>query len=144
MARIDHIGIAVHNIAQAARLYVEGLDLQLERTETVDEQGVRVGFLPVGNSEIEFLEPLHAQSTVAQFLEKRGEGIHHICVQVPDIVAAMASLRAQGARLLGEQPTPGARGSLVAFVHPRSANGVLLELCQKPTRPDVGSQVVEP
>lgn len=132
MAKIDHIGVAVRDIAQASQLYVRGLSLALDRVETVEQQGVRVGFLPVGESEIEFLEPLDAQGAVGRFLEKRGEGIHHICVQVDDIAAAMAQLRAQGARLLSEAPMSGAGGTLVAFVHPQSANGVLLELCQKP------------
>jgi len=131
MSKIDHVGIAVKNIEEAARLYVQGLGLELERVETVSEQGVKVGFFPLGESEIELLEPLSEASTVAQFLEKRGEGLHHICIQVPDIRAAMARLRGQGARLLSEEPSPGAGGSLVAFVHPRSANGVLLELCQR-------------
>jgi len=134
MSRIDHIGIAVKSIEEAARLYVQGLGLELARVETVSEQGVKVAFLPLGESEIELLEPLDATSTVAQFLEKRGEGLHHICVQVPDIRAAMARLREQGARLLSEEPSQGAGGSLVAFVHPRSANGVLLELCQHSAR----------
>ena len=134
MSRIDHIGIAVKSIEEAARLYVQGLGLELERVETVSEQGVKVGFLPLGESEIELLEPLDATSTVAQFLEKRGEGLHHICVQVPDIRAAMARLREMGARLLSEEPSQGAGDSLVAFVHPRSANGVLLELCQHSAR----------
>jgi len=134
MSRIDHIGIAVKSIEEAARLYVQGLGLELARVETVSEQGVKVGFLPLGESEIELLEPLEATSTVAQFLEKRGEGLHHICVQVPDIRAAMARLREMGARLLSEEPSQGAGDSLVAFVHPRSANGVLLELCQHSAR----------
>jgi len=131
MSKIDHVGIAVKSIAEAARLYVAGLGLELERIETVSEQGVKVGFLPLGESEIELLEPLSAESAVAQFLEKRGEGLHHLCIEVPDIRAAMARLREQGARLLSEEPSQGAGGSLVAFVHPRSANGVLLELSQK-------------
>jgi methylmalonyl-CoA epimerase len=131
MSKIDHVGIAVKSIAEAARLYVAGLGLELERIETVSEQGVKVGFLPLGESEIELLEPLSAESTVAQFLEKRGEGLHHLCIEVPDIRAAMAHLREQGARLLSEEPSSGAGGSLVAFIHPRSANGVLLELSQK-------------
>ena len=131
MSKIDHVGIAVKSIAEAARLYVASLGLELERIETVSEQGVKVGFLPLGESEIELLEPLSAESTVAQFLEKRGEGLHHLCIEVPDIRAAMARLREQGARLLSEEPSLGAGGSLVAFIHPRSANGVLLELSQK-------------
>lgn len=130
--RIDHIGIAVKSIEQAARLYVEGLGLRLERIEAVSGQGVKVGFLPVGESELELLEPLSAESTVAQFIEKRGEGIHHLCLEVDDIVSAMDRLRAQGAVLLSEEPVVGAGGAWVVFVHPRSTHGLLLELSQKP------------
>ena len=131
MARIDHIGIAVKSIGAAARLYTEGLGLTLERVETVVEQRARVGFLPVGDSELELLEAVGDEGPVGRFLEKRGEGIHHICLQVDDIVAAMARLREAGARLVTQEPTVGSGGALVAFVHPRSANGVLLELIQK-------------
>ncbi|MBM3188150.1 MAG: methylmalonyl-CoA epimerase [Chloroflexi bacterium] len=132
MTQIDHIGIAVKSIEEAARLYTEGLALSLEKTETVEAQGVRVGFLPLGESEIELLEPLSDDGPVAKFLQSRGEGIHHICIRVSDIRAAMAALRQAGARLLSEEPQPGAGGCLVVFVHPRSANGVLLELSQAP------------
>lgn len=132
MRRIDHIGIAVKDIVEAARLYAEGLGLPCTHVETVEAQGVKVGFIPVGDSEIELLEPLSGESPVGRFLEKRGEGIHHICIQVEDIGAAMARLKARGARLLSDTPQPGAGGALVAFVHPASANGVLLELAQKP------------
>ncbi|MBC7236929.1 MAG: methylmalonyl-CoA epimerase [Chloroflexi bacterium] len=132
---IDHIGIAVRDIQQAARLYTEGLGLRLDYIEEVPSQGVRVGSLAVGESTIELLEPLGAEGPIADFLEKRGEGIHHICLLVDDIRAAMAALQAQGARLLQEKPARGAGGSLIAFVHPRSANGVLLELCQRSEPP---------
>lgn len=131
MSSIHHIGIAVQNIAEAAKLYTEGLGLALQHIEEVKEQGVKVGFLPLGESEIELLEPLGEDSPIARFLEKRGEGIHHICVQVPDIRQAMARLRASGARLLSDEPQPGAGGNLVVFVHPKSAHGVLLELSQE-------------
>lgn len=131
MTRIDHIGIAVGSIEAAARLYTEGLGLTLDRLETVAEQGVRVGFLPVGDSELELLEAVGDESPVARFLEKQGEGLHHICLQVDDIVAAMARLREAGARLVTQEPTIGSGGALVAFVHPRTANGVLLELSQR-------------
>ncbi len=129
--KIDHIGVAVTSIEQAAKLYTEGLGLALHHVEEVAAQGVKVAFLPLGDSEIELLEPLGPETAVAKSIEKRGEGIHHICVQVDDIAAAMEQLRAQGYKLLSDAPQPGAGGSLVAFVHPRSANGVLLELCQK-------------
>lgn len=132
MARIDHIGIAVRDINQAARLYVEGLGLALTDIETLPQQGVAVGFIPLGDSELELLEPLSDDTAVGRFLERRGEGLHHICIEVEDIQAAMAQLRELGARLLSQEPQKGARGHLVAFVHPRSANGVLLELSQRP------------
>jgi methylmalonyl-CoA epimerase len=132
--KIDHIGIAVKNIEEAARVYTEGLGIALARIEAVPQQGVKVGFLPVGDTELELLEPLSAECSVAQCIEKRGEGVHHICIEVDDIAAAMARLRAQGARLLSEQPTQGAGGAWIAFVHPRSASGVLIELLQKPSQ----------
>ena len=132
--KIDHIGIAVQDIESAAALYTQGLGLKLERTETVSEQGVRVGFIPVGESEVELLEPVDANGTVSRFLANHGEGIHHLCIEVEDIAATMAQLREQGARLLSKEPTRGAGNSLVAFVHPKSANGVLLELVQKRER----------
>jgi methylmalonyl-CoA epimerase len=131
MSKIHHIGIAVRNIAEAARLY-EALGLAVQHVETVESQGAKVAFLPIGDTEIELLEPLAPETTVGQCIEKRGEGVHHIAIEVADIRAAMAKLREQGARLLSEQPQPGAGGTLVAFVHPRSTCGVLLELCQKP------------
>jgi len=131
MTRIDHVGIAVKSIEEAARVYAEGLGLPCTSIETVEAQGVRVGFIPIGESEIELLEPLSAESPVARFLERRGEGIHHICIAVDDIGAAMEQLKAQGLRLLSDTPQTGAGGALVAFVHPASANGVLLEITQK-------------
>jgi methylmalonyl-CoA/ethylmalonyl-CoA epimerase len=130
MTTIDHIGIAVHDIQAAARLYTEGLGLSLDHIEDVTAQGVRAASITVGESTIELLEPLGEQSPIAGFLEKRGEGIHHISLRVADIRAAMAALKAQGARLLQEEPVRGMGGAWVAFVHPRSANGVLLELSQ--------------
>jgi methylmalonyl-CoA/ethylmalonyl-CoA epimerase len=130
MTTIDHIGIAVHDIQAAARLYTEGLGLPLGHIEDVVTQGVRAASISVGESTIELLEPLGEESPISGFLEKRGEGIHHVCLRVTDIRAAMATLKAQGARLLQEEPVRGMGGALVAFVHPRSANGVLLELSQ--------------
>ena len=130
MPRIHHIGIAVEDAERAIRLYTEGLGLSVGHCETVSDQGVRVTCIPVGDSELEFLQPLSDESPVGQFLTKRGEGIHHICIEVEDIRKAMANLAAQGARLLSDEPRVGAGGCLVAFVHPKSANGVLLELSQ--------------
>lgn len=132
MTKLDHIGIAVEDIEDAAKLYVAGLGLEMDHVETVQAQGVKVGFLPLGDTEIEFLEPLNENSPIARSLEKRGPGLHHICIEVPDIRKAMAGLATEGARLLSDEPTEGAGGCLVCFVHPKSASGVLLELCQKP------------
>ncbi len=132
--KIDHIGIAVTNLDRAAALYTMGLGLEMVKTETVSSQGVRVGFIPLDESAIELLEPLKADSPVGRFLEKHGEGMHHLCIEVEDIVAELARLKQQGVRLINEEPAQGAGGKLVAFVHPKSANGVLLELTQKPKR----------
>lgn len=128
--RLDHIGIATHQLDEALALWRDALGLQVESTEEVTEQGVRIAMLPVGETHIELLEPLSAASPVGKFLEKRGPGIHHIAIKVADIRASLASLKEKGTRLIDETPRTGAGGCLVAFVHPASANGVLLELVQ--------------
>jgi len=127
---VDHIGIATHQLDEALALWRDALGLSVEFTEEVTEQGVRIAMLPVGETHIELLEPLSATSPVGKFLEKRGPGIHHVAIRVPDIRASLASLKAKGTRLIDETPRTGAGGCLVAFVHPSSANGVLLELVQ--------------
>lgn len=126
---LDHIGIAVESIAEGRRLY-EALGLAVEGEEEVSAQGVRVAFLPVGDGRLELLEPMTPDSPIARHLEKRGPGLHHICLRVEDIRRSMADLRERGFELLSEEPQPGAHGCLVAFVHPRSTGGVLLELSQ--------------
>ena len=128
--KIDHIGIATHGIDDALRFWRDALGLEVAHTETVEEQGVRVAMLPAGEPRVELLEPTGPASPVAKFLEKRGPGIHHVAVRVPDIRAALARLKAEGARLVDEAPRVGAGGCLVAFVHPSAAGGVLLELVQ--------------
>ena len=130
-SKIDHIGIAVKSIEEARAFYEKGLGLRMTHTEERKEQGVRVGFLPLGESELELLEPLTPESAVARFLEKRGEGIHHICIQVEDIEAALARLAAEGFKLIDATPRIGAGGKKIAFVHPQSAHGVLIELAEK-------------
>lgn len=130
--KVDHIGIAVQDIEAARRFYEQGLGLKLTHLEEVAAQGVRVAFLPVGESEIELLEPLGEEGPVASFLAKRGEGIHHVCLEVQDIEAAMAQLAEQGFQLLDKTPRLGAGGARIVFLHPRSAHGVLIELSQKP------------
>lgn len=131
VTKVEHIGIAVRSIEEARAFYEQGLGLTLARLEEVEREGVRVAFLSAGESEIELLEPLGEGGSVARFLESRGEGIHHLCLEVDNIEEAMARLSAQGFRLLDEKPRLGADGKRVAFVHPRSAHGVLLELAEK-------------
>lgn len=126
---LDHIGIAVRSL-DAAKVY-EALGLEIEHVETVESQGVKTAFLAVGDSHLELLEPTGPDSTVAKFIEKRGEGIHHICLRVDDIEAHLAVLKAKGFRLINEAPVPGAHGCRVAFLHPAAGNGVLIELSEK-------------
>ena len=128
--KIDHIGIATEGIDDALRFWRDALGLEVKHTEVVEEQGVRVAMLPAGEPRIELLEPTGPDSPVAKFLEKRGPGIHHVAVRVDDIRAALARLKAGGARLIDEEPRVGAGGYLVAFVHPSASGGVLLELVQ--------------
>ena len=128
--KIDHIGIATRELDDALSVWRDALGLEVDATEAVVEQGVRVAILPIGETHIELLEPLSENSPVGKFLDKRGPGIHHVAISVADIRASLAQLKEKGARLIDETPRRGARGCLVAFVHPASANGVLLELVQ--------------
>ena len=128
--KIDHIGIATRQLEEGLAVWRDALGLHLEATEEEEEQGVRIAMLQVGETHIELLEALRPDSPVGKFLEKRGPGIHHIAVEVPDINAALAELKNKGARLIDETPRVGAGGCLVAFVHPATTNGVLLELVQ--------------
>jgi methylmalonyl-CoA/ethylmalonyl-CoA epimerase len=128
--KVDHIGIATRQIDEALAFWRDALGLQVDFTEEVTGQGVRVAMLPVGETHIELLEPLTQDSSVGKFLQKRGPGIHHVAVRVTDIRASLAQLKEKGTRLIDETPRSGAGGCLVAFVHPSSANGVLLELVQ--------------
>ncbi len=128
--KIEHIGIATHNIDDALKFWRDALGLRVVETEEVAEQGVRVAMLPLGEPRIELLEPTSESSPVARFLEKRGAGIHHIAVRVDDIRATLRDLKEKGVRLIDETPRVGAGGCLVAFVHPATAGGVLLELVE--------------
>ncbi len=131
--RLDHIGVAVASLDQGLAFY-EALGLALEGTDEVPEQGVRVAFLPVGDTRLELLEPTGPSSPIARHLERRGPGLHHVCFRVRDIRGVMARLAEQGYRLLSDDPQDGAHGCLVCFVHPRSTGGVLVELSQPPDR----------
>ncbi|MDQ3321333.1 MAG: methylmalonyl-CoA epimerase [Acidobacteriota bacterium] len=128
--KINHLGIATKGIDDALKFWADALGLENVHTETVEDQKVRVAMLPIGETRIELLEATSADSPIAKFLEKRGGGIHHIAVDVENIEDALAKLKAKGMRLIDEKPRVGAEDCLVAFVHPSSANGVLLELVQ--------------
>jgi methylmalonyl-CoA epimerase len=128
--KIDHIGIAVRSLADAVKVYENTLGLKVSGYETVEDQGVNLAMIPLGDSRIELLEPLHAQSPVEKFMAKRGEGIHHIAVAVDDIEEALKRFKASGARLIDDVPRRGAHNSKIAFIHPSSTNGVLLELVE--------------
>ncbi len=129
-SKLDHIGIAVNSIEDNLRFY-SLLGLKCTGIEEVADQQVRVAFLPIGDSELELIEPSTPQSSVAKFLATKGEGIHHIAYRVPNIHAALTRLRSQEIRLLDEQPRLGAGGALIAFIHPKAAGGVLTEICQR-------------
>jgi methylmalonyl-CoA/ethylmalonyl-CoA epimerase len=129
MTRLDHIGIAVRSL-EAAKVY-EALGLTVQHTETVETQKVNTAFLSVGDANLELLEPTSPDSPIAKFIEKRGEGIHHICLRVDDIETHLERLKAAGYRLVNEAPVPGAHGCRVAFLHPSAGNGVLIELSEK-------------
>lgn len=129
-AVLDHIGIAVGDLGAALAFYRDALGLEVEAPEEVPTQRVRAHFIPVGESSLELLEATAPDSPIAKYVEKRGPGIHHVTLRVPDIRAALAALKARQARLIDEEPRPGAGGSLVAFIHPAAAHGVLVELKQ--------------
>jgi methylmalonyl-CoA/ethylmalonyl-CoA epimerase len=130
--KIDHIGIATNGIAESASVYCDALGLSVGEVEEVSSQKVRVAMLPVGESRIELLEPTSDDSPISKFLVKRGAGIHHIAFGVDDIHAALADLKSKGTRLIDEEPRPGSGGCLVAFIHPSSTGGVLIELVERP------------
>lgn len=128
--RIAHIGIAVKDANAALRLYSEVLGLEPSSVETVESQKVKTIHIPIGDSSIELLESTSPDGAVGRFVEKRGEGIHHIAIEVDDIKGTIAQMKAAGFQLIDEQPRKGAGNMLIAFIHPKSTNGVLLELCQ--------------
>jgi methylmalonyl-CoA/ethylmalonyl-CoA epimerase len=128
--KINHIGIAVQSIDATIPFYRDQLGMEFLGCEEVAEQKVKVAMLAIGESKIELLEPTSPDSPVARFLEKSGQGIHHIAYEVGDIEAALAKMIAEGARMIDEKPRSGAHGTRIAFVHPKSSHGVLTELCQ--------------
>ncbi len=128
--KVDHIGIATRRLDEGLAIWRDALGLQLDSTEEITEQGVKIAMLAVGDTHVELLEPLSPESSLGKFLDKRGPGVHHIAIQVADIRASLAELKSRGARLIDETPRVGAGGCLMAFVHPSSTNGVLLELVQ--------------
>jgi methylmalonyl-CoA epimerase len=129
---IDHLGIAVHRLSDALAVYEPTVGTPAAPPEVVESQGVRVAFLEVGGTHLEFLEPLRPDSAVARFLEKRGEGIHHLAFHVPSVAAALAGAEGRGAKLNDKVPRPGARQRLVGFVHPSTFHGVLVEFVEGP------------
>jgi len=129
-ARIDHVGVAVEDLDATIALYEQTYGMTLAHREVVEEQGVEAVLLDVGESHVELLRPLSSRTPVGRFLAGRGPGVHHVAYQVPDVESALAALRDRGARLIDETPRTGIRGSRVAFVHPRSAGGVLTEIVQ--------------
>lgn len=130
MNKVEHIGIAVSDIKVAGDIYGKLLNTPVYKTETVEQEGVLTAFLQTGPNKIELLQALNEDSPIAKFISKKGEGIHHIAFEVDDIIAEMQRLKSEGFILLNETPKRGADNKLVCFVHPKSANGVLIELCQ--------------
>lgn len=131
VAKVDHIGIAVKNLDETLKFYQEILGLELQGTEVVEEQKVRVAFLPVGDTEVELLESTDPEGPIAKFIEKKGEGVQHIAFRVPNIEEAIAEMQAKGVKMIDEKPRYGAGGAKIAFCHPKSTNGVLVELSER-------------
>ncbi|WP_432358701.1 methylmalonyl-CoA epimerase [Sporosarcina sp. UB5] len=134
MKKVDHIGIAVKDMKVALPYYIETLGLKLLDIEEVESQKVKVAFIDAGNCKLELLEPIGEEGPISKFLEKRGEGIHHIAFGVTDIRKRLKELEEKGVQLLQKEPKPGAGGAEVAFIHPKSSLGVLYELCDKGER----------
>lgn len=131
VTKIDHIGIAVKNLDETLKFYEDVLGIICTNKEEVDEQKVRVAFLPIGDTEIELLESTSDDGPIAKFIEKKGEGIQHIAYQVDDIEKAIEELKQKDIRLIDEKPRYGAGGARIAFLHPKSTSGVLIELCER-------------
>ncbi|QSQ10162.1 4-hydroxyphenylpyruvate dioxygenase [Koleobacter methoxysyntrophicus] len=131
LTKIDHIGIAVKSIEDVLSFYEDILGLEMEGTEIVEDQKVKVAFLPIGESEIELLESTDPEGPISKYIEKKGEGIQHIAFRVKNIEKALETLKEKGVKLIDEQPRYGAGKAKIAFLHPKSTNGILIELCER-------------
>ncbi|EYE87935.1 hypothetical protein Q428_10600 [Fervidicella metallireducens AeB] len=131
ICKIDHIGIAVENIDKALNFYSENLQIQCTDVEYIQSQGVKVAFLPTGDSEVELLEAISDESAIKKFIEKKGPGIHHIAFRVDSIENEIGRLKKLGITFINDVPTYGAGGAKIAFLHPKSTGGVLVELCER-------------
>lgn len=129
--KIDHIGIAVSDLEKTMQFYRDQLNLEFKGTEVVEEQKVKVAFFPIGESKLELLEPTVADSPVGKFIEKKGQGVHHLAFRVQNLEEKLARLKEQGVALIDEKPRYGAGGARIAFLHPKSTGGVLVELCER-------------
>jgi methylmalonyl-CoA/ethylmalonyl-CoA epimerase len=137
LKKLDHIAIAVHNVEHAAKFYQDMLGLELRNVELIKEQKTRVGFLTIGETSIELVEPSCEDSPIAKFLSTKGPGIHHFCFEVDDIEQEIEKLTNHGAQLIDKIPRSGAHETLIAFLHPKGTGGVLIELCQKTNGQDL-------
>ncbi|RKD33874.1 methylmalonyl-CoA epimerase [Thermohalobacter berrensis] len=129
--KVDHIGVAVKSLDETLKFYKDVLGMKLEGTEVVEDQKVKVAFLPIGDTEIELLESTDKEGPIARYIEKRGEGIQHIAFRVDDIEKAIEEMKEKGIRMIDEKPRYGAGGAKIAFLHPKSTHGVLVELCER-------------
>jgi methylmalonyl-CoA/ethylmalonyl-CoA epimerase len=129
--KVDHIGVAVKNLDETLKFYQDVMGMDLAGTEVVEEQKVRVAFLPLGDTEIELLESTDPEGPIARYIDKKGEGIQHIAYRVENIEEAIAEMKEKGVRMIDEKPRYGAGGAKIAFCHPKSTAGVLVELCQR-------------
>jgi len=132
--KINHIAVAVTNLEEAAQFYEKVLGLHLSGVEVVPAQKTKVGFFKIGESNIELVQPSEPDSPLVKFLESKGQGIHHICLEVDDVASEVKNLIEKGAKMVDSQPRPGAHRTQVAFVHPKSSSGVLIELCELPEK----------
>lgn len=129
--KVDHIGIAVENLDEALKFYEETLGIKCTSKEIVEDQKVKVAFLPIGDTEVELLESTDENGAIAKFIEKRGQGVQHIAYRVDNIEEAIAEMKGKGIRMIDEEPRYGAGGAKIAFLHPKSTFGVLIELCER-------------